>query len=97
MFRLGSDRALDAALVLRSVYQSAGDAWLQAGAGIVSMSRPEREFEETCEKLACVASHIVPASAARADDAPVSFAAAGAVPADAERQLAPAGERLRER
>ena len=97
VFRLGSDRALDAALVLRSVYQSAGDAWLQAGAGIVSMSRPEREFEETCEKLACVASHIVPARAARADDAPVSFAAAGAVPADAERQLAPAGERLRER
>jgi anthranilate/para-aminobenzoate synthase component I len=51
---------LDAALVLRSVYQSSGQAWLQAGAGIVGVSRPEREFTETCEKLASVAGHIVP-------------------------------------
>ena len=64
VFRLGSDRTLDAALVLRSVYQAAGDAWCQAGAGIVGMSRPEREFEETCEKLASVTSHIIPASTA---------------------------------
>jgi salicylate synthase len=97
VFRLGSDRALDAALVLRSVYQRAGEAWLQAGAGVVTMSRPEREFEETCEKLASVAGHIVPASAARAGDAPVSIAAAKAPPGDAKRQFAPAGDRPRER
>jgi len=63
VLRLGSDGTLDATLVLRSVYQSSGNAWLQAGAGIVGVSRPEREYEETCEKLASVAGHIVPAGA----------------------------------
>ena len=43
--------ALDAALVLRSVYERNGECWLQAGAGVVRQSRPEREHEETCEKL----------------------------------------------
>lgn len=42
---------LDAALVLRSVYEQGGECWLQAGAGVVRQSRPEREHEETCEKL----------------------------------------------
>lgn len=42
---------LDAALVLRSVYERNGDCWLQAGAGVVRHSRPEREHEESCEKL----------------------------------------------
>ena len=54
VFRLGHDGTLDAAVVLRSLYQRGGSAWLQAGAGIVGISRPEREFEETCEKLASV-------------------------------------------
>ncbi|KRE88747.1 AMP-dependent synthetase [Frateuria sp. Soil773] len=54
-----SDGALDAALVLRSVYQDRGQAWLQAGAGVVAMSTPERELEETCEKLASVSRHLV--------------------------------------
>lgn len=71
VLRLGSDGTLDAALVLRSVFQSGGDAWLQAGAGIVGISRPEREFEETCEKLASVASHIVPAGAGAGPDGAV--------------------------
>lgn len=61
VFRLDSAGGLDAALVLRSVYQQAGQAWLQAGAGIVGASRPDREYTETCEKLASVARHIVPA------------------------------------
>jgi salicylate synthetase len=60
VFRMDHAGGLDAALVLRSVYQSGGQAWLQAGAGIVGVSRPEREFIETCEKLASVAGHIVP-------------------------------------
>ncbi|HVV14359.1 salicylate synthase [Amycolatopsis sp.] len=55
------DGSLDAALVLRAVYQEAGVAWLRAGAGIVADSTPEREFEETCEKLTSVAPFVVPA------------------------------------
>lgn len=54
------DGALDAALVLRAVYQENGAAWLRAGAGIVADSNPEREFEETCEKLTSVAPYVVP-------------------------------------
>ena len=53
--------ALDAALVLRTIFQQDGKTWLRAGAGIVEHSRPEREFEETCEKLRSVAQHVVPA------------------------------------
>ncbi|MFJ5303829.1 salicylate synthase [Streptomyces sp. NPDC088350] len=56
-----SSGALDAALVLRSVFQQDGHCWLQAGAGIVPQSRPPREHEETCEKLRSVAGHLVPA------------------------------------
>ncbi|MEU6376664.1 salicylate synthase [Streptomyces sp. NPDC046909] len=52
--------ALDAALVLRTVFQEDGHCWLQAGAGIVRQSRPAREHEETCEKLRSVAGHLVP-------------------------------------
>jgi hypothetical protein len=69
---------LDAALVLRSAYQSAGQAWLQAGAGIVKVSRPEREFTETCEKLASVAGHIVPAAGAGAAGAGAAGTSAAA-------------------
>jgi len=61
-----SDGALDAGLVLRTLYQSAAPAvpgarrtWLQAGAGIVDRSTPEREHEETCEKLRSIAEFLV--------------------------------------
>ncbi|MBZ4323658.1 salicylate synthase [Streptomyces huiliensis] len=54
--------AMDAALVLRSVYRQDGRTWLRAGAGIVGQSTPEREYEETCEKLDSVARHLVPAA-----------------------------------
>jgi salicylate synthetase len=57
----GSDGSLDAALALRAVFQREGRTWLCAGAGIVGASRPEREYEETCEKLASVAPYVVPA------------------------------------
>jgi anthranilate/para-aminobenzoate synthase component I len=53
--------AMDAALVLRAVYRQNGRTWLRAGAGIVGQSLPEREFEETCEKLGSVARFLVPA------------------------------------
>lgn len=58
--------ALEASLVLRAVYQTAEQTWLRAGAGIIGQSRPDREFEETCEKLASVAPYLVPADPARA-------------------------------
>ena len=52
---------LDAALVLRSFYQRADKTWIQAGAGIMNMSRPERELEETVEKLTSVSRYLVAA------------------------------------
>ncbi|WP_169737433.1 salicylate synthase [Desulfobulbus elongatus] len=51
--------ALDAALVLRSVYQQGNRAWMQVGAGIVEKSTPEREIEETCEKISSVSRYLV--------------------------------------
>ncbi|WP_280435244.1 salicylate synthase [Nocardia carnea] len=58
--RADSTGFLDAALVLRAVYQRAGRSWLRAGAGVVTGSTPAREYEETCEKLACIAPYLVP-------------------------------------
>ncbi|HET9517934.1 MAG TPA: salicylate synthase [Actinoplanes sp.] len=51
--------AMDAALVLRAVHRRDGRTWLQAGAGLVEQSTPDREFEETCEKLRSVAQFLV--------------------------------------
>ncbi len=51
--------SMEATLVLRAVYQENGKAWLRAGAGIIAQSQPEREFEETCEKLASVSPYVV--------------------------------------
>ena len=51
----------DAALVLRSFFQQGERTWLQAGAGIMNMSNPARELEETREKFRSCASHLVPA------------------------------------
>lgn len=59
--RADSTGVVDAALVLRAVYQRGGRSWLRAGAGVVAGSTPAREHEETCEKLACIASYLVPA------------------------------------
>ena len=56
---LDSNDNFDAALVLRSFYQYDNKFWLQAGAGIIGESRPEREFEETCEKLNSLSKYIV--------------------------------------
>lgn len=74
---LDQDGAMDAALVLRSVYRQNGRTWLRAGAGIVGGSRPERELEETCEKMGSIGRFLVPAaepvgvaSAAMAGEAP---------------------------
>jgi anthranilate synthase component 1 len=41
---------LDMAITLRTIVVAEGTAYVQAGAGVVADSRPEREFEETLEK-----------------------------------------------
>lgn len=54
-----ADGGLDAALTLRAAYERDGQTWLRAGAGIIEASEPEREFEETCEKLSTLAPYLV--------------------------------------
>ncbi|WP_345197433.1 salicylate synthase [Streptomyces lavendulae] len=56
---VAQDGSMDAALALRSVFRRHGETWLQAGAGVVEHSVPEREVEETMEKLRCVAGRLV--------------------------------------
>ena len=46
----------------RRAYEADGQTWLRAGAGIIAESTPEREFEETCEKLTTLAPYLVPRS-----------------------------------
>ncbi|MEV4641125.1 salicylate synthase [Actinoplanes sp. NPDC049548] len=55
---VGADGSMDAALVLRSVFQQGDRTWLRAGAGIVPQSTPERELEETAEKLRSVSRYL---------------------------------------
>lgn len=54
-----ADGSLDAALTLRAAYERDGRTWLRAGAGIIEASDPEREFEETCEKLSTLTPYLV--------------------------------------
>ncbi|EUA39884.1 salicylate synthase [Mycobacterium avium subsp. avium 2285 (R)] len=56
---VSADGALDAALTLRAAYEHDGKTWLRAGAGIIEESTPEREFEETCEKLSTLAPYLI--------------------------------------
>ncbi|MET7419663.1 salicylate synthase [Dactylosporangium sp. NPDC005555] len=57
-----STGALDAALVLRTLFVQNGRTWLRAGAGIIAMSTPERELEETREKFQSMSRFLVPAA-----------------------------------
>ncbi len=43
-------RSMDTAIAIRTLVVADGRAWVQAGAGIVADSVPEREYEETLEK-----------------------------------------------
>lgn len=54
-----ADGGVDAALALRAAYESGGTTWLRAGAGVIASSTADREFEETCEKLASLAPYLV--------------------------------------
>ncbi|MFJ1646652.1 salicylate synthase [Streptomyces sp. NPDC088258] len=58
VFRGSTAGALDAALVLRTLIGEGEETWLRAGAGVTAQSLPEREIEETCEKLRSVAPHL---------------------------------------
>ncbi|MBL1100544.1 salicylate synthase [Streptomyces coffeae] len=58
VFRGSTGGALDAALVLRTLIGAGDDVWLRAGAGVTSQSSPEREIEETYEKLRSVAPYL---------------------------------------
>ena len=51
LLRLAADGSLDTALILRTVVFSDGDAYLQAGAGIVRASDPAKEYRETLHKM----------------------------------------------
>ncbi|MEU1936261.1 chorismate-binding protein [Streptomyces coeruleorubidus] len=55
VFTADAGGSLDAALVPRTVFQRDGRSRLRAGAGVMGQSTPEREWEETCEKLRSVA------------------------------------------
>lgn len=59
VFMVNSQGEMDAALVLRSLYQHDCGVALQAGAGIIDQSLPERELEETIEKLQSVSRFII--------------------------------------
>lgn len=67
---LSSDGQLDAALVLRAIYEEQGRAWLQAGAGIVEWSDPFAEYQETKHKLESVARVLVRADSRRPNNCP---------------------------
>ncbi|MFE2760869.1 salicylate synthase [Streptomyces halstedii] len=58
VFRGSTGGALDAALVLRTLIGAGDGVWLRAGAGVTAQSSPEREIEETCEKLRSVAPYL---------------------------------------
>ncbi|OJZ88046.1 hypothetical protein ASPFODRAFT_712570 [Aspergillus luchuensis CBS 106.47] len=53
------ENTMEAALVLRSVFQDRDRHWIQAGAGVIAESDPSRELTETCEKLASIAPFVV--------------------------------------
>ncbi|PYH32822.1 salicylate synthetase [Aspergillus neoniger CBS 115656] len=53
------ENTMEAALVLRSVFQDRDRQWIQAGAGVIAESDPSRELTETCEKLASIAPFVV--------------------------------------
>lgn len=45
---------LDVALVLRTAFQNKKETWVRVGAGVVKLSNPERELEETKEKVGSI-------------------------------------------
>ncbi|KAI9035792.1 ADC synthase [Aspergillus affinis] len=56
---LDGPESFEASLVLRTVFQDHHHSWVQAGAGVITQSKPDRELTETREKLASVAPFVV--------------------------------------
>lgn len=54
IFIIDKEIGFDVALILRTVFQDKDETYLRAGAGIVEKSNPDREMEETREKLKSV-------------------------------------------
>lgn len=53
------DGTLDVALVLRTAFQDEKGTWARVGAGVVKLSNPERELEETKEKVGSIINRLV--------------------------------------
>ena len=47
---IGFDGNMDVAIAIRTIVAHKDEMWLQAGAGIVEASDPDREYEETVNK-----------------------------------------------
>jgi anthranilate synthase component 1 len=47
---IGFDGNMDVAIAIRTIVARDGEMWLQAGAGLVEASDPDREYEETVNK-----------------------------------------------
>ena len=47
---IGFDGNMDVAIAIRTIVARKGEMWLQAGAGLVEASVPEKEYEETVNK-----------------------------------------------
>ena len=47
---IGFDGNMDVAIAIRTIVARDDEMWLQAGAGIVEASDPEKEYEETVNK-----------------------------------------------
>jgi len=47
---VGFDGNMDVAIAIRTIVARDGEMWLQAGAGIVEASNPDKEYEETVNK-----------------------------------------------
>lgn len=63
------DRRMDLAITIRTCVIAGGEAWVQAGAGIVADSQPEMEWRETENKARAVLSAIGQVRASQADRA----------------------------
>lgn len=50
---------MDVALALRTAFQTDKETWIRVGAGIVKLSKAERELEETKEKAGSILDKLV--------------------------------------
>jgi anthranilate synthase component 1 len=68
----GLDGAMDMCITIRTVVLANGTAYLQAGAGIVADSDPQKEYEECRHKAQALHTALELAAGMRAEEAPAS-------------------------